>query len=207
MLFAASIVECSARQCAIPSWACSHGPSSHSSSRCFHGSSSFEVRASRYPQAYPKRVRILLAAANPNVSTNSRRRSPIASASNSSILRCFHRIVPSASSNLRRSSNGDSGSAIVNQFGNEINAFSLSSLNGPCAKTAERAAELFRCLQDDLARGFAVFQSPLRFRCFHQRKHFINVQPEPALANPVEHIICASQQLFARAYEMAEHPA
>src|SRR5215510_6333382 len=74
-------------------------------------------------------------------------------------------------------------------------------------KTADRAAELFRCSQDDLARGFAAFQSPLRFRRFRQWKHFINVQTEPALANTIEHIVCAAQQLFARAYEMAEHPA
>ena len=81
------------------------------------------------------------------------------------------------------------------------------ALTARARKTADRAAELFRCSQDDLACGFAAFQSSLRFRRFRQRKHFINVQPEPALANPVEHIICASQQLFARAYEMAEHPA
>ena len=63
------------------------------------------------------------------------------------------------------------------------------------------------CLQDDLARGFAVFQSSLRFRRIRQRKHFINVQTEPALANPFEHIVRAPQQFFARSYEMAEHPA
>ena len=71
----------------------------------------------------------------------------------------------------------------------------------------EGAAELCRRLQDDLARGFAVLQSSLRFRRFHQRKHFINVQTEPALTNPVEHIVCAPQQFFARACEMGEHPA
>jgi len=71
----------------------------------------------------------------------------------------------------------------------------------------EGAAGLCRCLQDDLAGGFAVFQSSLCFRRFRQRKHFINVQPEPALANSLEYIVCAPQQFFARAYEMAEHPA
>src|SRR5258708_27925450 len=50
MLFAASILECSTRTRAIPSWVSNHGPSSHSSSSSFHWSSSFDVSASRYPQ-------------------------------------------------------------------------------------------------------------------------------------------------------------
>src|SRR5262245_40988099 len=71
----------------------------------------------------------------------------------------------------------------------------------------EGPAGLCGCLQDDLARGFAVFQSSLRFRRFRQREHLINVQPEPALVNPVEHTIRAPQQFFARPCKMAEHPA
>src|SRR5215813_9427106 len=65
------------------------------------------------------------------------------------------------------------------------------ALTARARKTADRAAELFRCSQDDLARGFAAFQSPLRFRRFRQRKNFINVQTEPALANPLQYIVCS----------------
>jgi hypothetical protein len=46
----------------------------------------------------------------------------------------------------------------------------------------------------------------LRFRRFRQWKHFTNVQPEPALANTVEHIVCAALQFFALAMKWPSIP-
>src|SRR5262249_34409647 len=50
-----------------------------------------------------------------------------------------------------------------------------------------------RGLQDDLACGCAGLQSPLGVDGLRQREHPVNVQLEPALVNPVQHLAGTAQ--------------